>query len=604
VVAGLDDAAVRAPGRGERPRRRTGAAVALVALAAAVTGSACTLRLWPGMGSRMVSGNLPDAVHYSWWLAHTPFALGHGTSPLETTAMNWPTGVSAMNNTTLMLPAVLLWPLTAATSSLLTLNLLNVLSVPLCVLAGYWALRRPHLGLGLGRPAALAGAVAFGISPAIVNSLVGHVTMSFAPLLPVLVALSVRAWTDARPVRAGLVLGAVATAQVFIGEEVLFQAGFGALVVLLVVALSRPRQVRAGAARLVRSLGVAVAVLLVVAGYPLHSQFLGRLRQHGNPFLPDYYGADVTSFVTAGDRLLLHTDAGTAATARFAGGVEEHLAYLGWPLLLTGLAVGVLGWRRSVAVRAAAVGLVLCTVLSLGGRIWVRGEWTEHRGPYALLQSLPVTEASLATRFGLLAALFSGVLLAAGVHALLASGPSRSRFSPRVRAGLGAVLALACLLPLVPRVLPVDDAPAAPSWFRTEGRAQPAGSVLLVLPYPTPVTPWAMRWQVAADFAYAMPGGYFLGPGPDRVAYVGGDADPYTARLLTQAVANGRPVVWDDAAREQARVDFRAWGARAVVVGPDPGYPVLRRSITDLFGQEPERRGGVDIWRDPAALLG
>lgn len=575
-------------------RVRPGTLIVLVALAALAAGVAVTAGLWLHPSGRFVAANVPDGIHYSWWLGHTPHALGLGENPFRTLDLNWPEGVSAMNNTTLLLPAVLLWPVTAVAGSLVTLNLLNALAVPACALAGYWALRQVPWNSGqINRPAALVGAVAFAISPAIVNSLVGHITMAFAPGLPLLVALSVLAWHGDRPVRTGLLLGVAATAQVFTGEEVLFQAVVGALLVLVVAAISRPRAIPAGAARLVRTLAVAFAVFLPITAYPLYLQFFGPLKQKGSPFLLDFFGADISAFTTPTSQLWLHTAAEAEKSAKFAGGIEEHLAYLGWPLLIVCLLVTVFCWRQ-VAVRCAAVALVVAVVFSLGGRLWINGTWTEHTGPYKFFQSLPVTEASLATRFGLLAALFAGALLAFAVHEVrgLVTRPTAGAL-------LAAAVSLACLAPLVPRPLAVTDAPAIPEWFRTAGRELPAESVVMVLPYPVASKPVAMRWQSAANYRFRMPGGYFLGPAPDGHAYVGGSADPLTANLMSEVANTGQaPVVTPDQ-QAQAIADLTAWGADRIVLGPDPAQDALRSTMTSLIGKEPQSVGGVYVWTDP-----
>jgi hypothetical protein len=587
---------MRAESRGAR-RLRVGAAgpAVLVALVALGFGMAATVGLWTDLGGRMVAANVPDGIHYSWWLGHTPQAIGRGESPFQTLDLNWPEGVSALNNTTLLLPAVVLAPLTWLAGSLVTLNVLNALAVPAGAAAGYWALRQVPWGdARISRPAALVGGTAFAISPAIVNSLAGHVTMAFAPGLPVLVALSIRAWHGRRPIRTGLVLGAVTAAQVFTGEEVLFQAAVGAGLVIVVCALSRPRAVPAAAGRLLKALAAAFAVFLPIAGYPLYLQFLGPRKQHGSPFLLDYYGADITSFTTPTGQLLLHTQASAEAARKFPGGLEEHLAYLGWPLLIVGLLTALIGWRW-VPVRCAAAGLAVGMALSLGGRLWVRGEWTERRGPYALFQHLPITEASLATRFGLLAALFAGALLAFAVHAT-ARRPARPRLGGLLAGGLAAV----CLAPLLPTPLAVVDAPVVPAYF--DGAAAqdiPRDSVVVVLPYPVASNPVAMRWQSAAGYRFRMPGGYFLGPASDGHAYVGGSADPPTAQLLTTVAEKGEAAAVTPAERAQAVRDLKAWGASRVVLGPGPARDALRATVTQLLGREPVTVDDVEVWEGP-----
>ncbi|GAB3285194.1 hypothetical protein [Kineosporia babensis] len=600
-----------------RPRRDdpSGPVLVLIALAALGFGLASTAGLWADPAGRFIAGNVPDATHYSWWLGHTPHSIGQLENPFETKDLNWPTGVGAMNNTTLLLPAVLLSPLTLLVNSVLTLNVLNLLAVPACFAAGYWALRKVP---GVSSGAAAVGAAAFAISPAIINSLTGHITMAFAPGLPILIALSVEAWrTDHRrtsrfdahsPIRVGLWLGLVALLQVFIGEEVLFQAGIGAVLILLTAAVFRPRQIKAGAARLARTLLVAFAVFLPLAAYPLYLQFFGPHAHHGSPFTKDYFGADLTAFYTPTQGVLLSREADLERARLFPGGIEEHLAYLGWPLIITCLITVVLGWRM-LAVRCAAVGLLVTAGLSLGGRLWIDGVWTEHRGPYSFLQELPVTEASLATRLGLLVALFAGVLLALAVQGLRSG--SRHRLlhpSPRANASrtnvtaraLGAVgVSVACLAPMLPATIPVVDVTETPEWFTSQAQELPEDTVVVVLPYPVPSLPTAMRWQSEADYPFRMPGGYFLGPAEDGQAYVGGAADPATARLLTEVQYTGTPRMVTPADRMQAQADITAWGADKIVLGPDPANAALKQTVTDLLGQEPVSQGGVDVWELP-----
>jgi hypothetical protein len=149
---------------------------------------------------------------------------------------------------------------------------------------------------------------------------------------------------------------------------------------------------------------------------------------------------------------------------------------------------------------------------------------------------------------------------------------------------------------LVPRPLTTLPAPQVPAYF-ADDRYVTGDPVLLVLPYPWAGQPVAMRWQSESGYRFRMPGGYFLGPGPDGNAYVGGEADLPTAQLLTTVATEGVPHEVTPADQEQARKDLREWGADAVVLGPDGSSELLRTTVTDLLGQEPDRVGGVDVWR-------
>ena len=218
-------------------------------------------------------------------------------------------------------------------------------------------------GSGCGRSSSLAAAAAFGFAPAVVNSLVGHVTMAFAPALPVLVALSVDAWRGREgwsPRRTGLVLGGVATAQVFVGEEVLFQAGLArGRSCAVVAALSRPAggPPRAPAGWPAPWRGPS-RVFLPITAYPLYLQFFGGLSHHGNPFLKDYYARRPHGFTTPTDRLWLHGADDAAKAAKFPGrhrGAPRVPGLAADPHLRRGDAVAVAG-RRPRALRRRRAG--------------------------------------------------------------------------------------------------------------------------------------------------------------------------------------------------------------------------------------------------------
>jgi hypothetical protein len=106
-----------------------------------------------------------------------------------------------------------------------------------------------------------------------------------------------------------------------------------------------------------------------------------------------------------------------------------------------------------------------------------------------------------------------------------------------------------------------------------------------------------MLWQQAAGMSFAMPGGYFIGPGSDGHAYVGGQPSRMGS-LFHAIMVDGRP----RPVTSQMRGDFAAalhrWKACTVVLGPAPNFDVLRRQATELIGKEPEAVDGVLLWRD------
>jgi hypothetical protein len=60
----------------------------------------------------MVAGNPGDVRLFTWYLEHDAQAALHGQDPLFFTTMNAPVGVNAMWNTSLLLPALVMAPVT------------------------------------------------------------------------------------------------------------------------------------------------------------------------------------------------------------------------------------------------------------------------------------------------------------------------------------------------------------------------------------------------------------------------------------------------------------------------------------------------------------
>jgi len=118
----------------------------------------------------------------------------------------------------------------------------------------------------------------------------GHYQLQFAVLPPLIADAIVRLWLGPlRPVRSGAWLGLLMAAQLFIGEEMLFESVLAAAILLLVLAVSRASR-RVAAARssaAARGLVTAAVVAAALSSWGLWTQFAGPLTQHGSPFAAD-----------------------------------------------------------------------------------------------------------------------------------------------------------------------------------------------------------------------------------------------------------------------------------------------------------------------------
>ena len=575
--------------RGRWHGRGDGWAYAAVLACYLLAAVAVTRHLWADPASLTVAGNPHDADQFAWFLRYDATAVAQGRLPaLVTTAMNAPQGINLMWNTSLLLPGVLLTPVTLLLGPQTSLTVLMTVGFAGSAASLFLVLRRWEVSIGA---AALAGAV-YGFSPALLQAGIGHYNLQFAVLPPLIIDAGLRLCLRSRaPVRDGIVLGVLVTAQLFTGEELLLLTGIAGLLMVAVLAAGRPRAVPGRLRPAAAGLGVAAGVTLLLAGYALWVQFFGPLTQRGSSFTPDFFKNDLASFVTPSRYLLFHTAASAAAAARYQGGPPEYLAYLGWPLLAV-LAAGLLAFWRQPAVRATGVALAVLGLLSLGAHPLING--TAHPGvtlPWRWLESVPVLGAALPDRMSVVADGLAAALLAFCVDLVRARAASVRWLA----AGATAVAVLACL-PLIPRPLPAASAARLPAgWSATFAALRlPPQARVLVVPVPTATLTDALRWQADTGDPDLLVGGYFVGPAWNGLAYIEGNGVAVTAQYL-DALWSGGPAP-PAPPRSQVQADLRTWQPAAVVAVTSPDSP-LGRYLEGLFGRPAIRSGSVLAWR-------
>jgi hypothetical protein len=572
------------PGRRGRPAARAYPAAA-VAAGYLVLAVVVTARLWSAPARLEVAGNPHDADQFGWWLTWTLHWLSTGRDPFVTSAMNAPFGINVMWNTGILLPAVVLSPLTLLGGAQLSATVLLTASFAGAAWAAWWLLRRY---VTTGWPAVAGGAL-YGFSPAMVHAGIGHLDLVCTPLLPLIVAAGLDLLTGrGRPLAAGGRLGLFAVGQIFVNEELLYDTALGLVLVGIVLALSRPRRVPERLTAVAAGLGAALAVAAALAGYPLAVQLAGPHAQHGSPFTVSFFTADLTGLVVPSARMLVYTAGSAAQAASYRGGAPESLAYLGIPLLAGVAAAALAGWRR-LAVRVGAVLTGALIVLSLGAHLFVANHDTGVPLPWALLAHLPLAADVLPARFGLLVPLAAAAALAGGADAL------RARAGP-VPAGL---LAAACLVPLLPRPLPVAPVPATPPALAAAQAVVPDGATVLYVPVPTANETVPLRWQVAAGLRFRIVGGYFIGPAPGGQAYVDGPGPGPLTGLLVDVQGGAAPARPAAAERARLAADLARLRIGTVLLGPGPREPALRRQLVLLFGPPTRARDDVAVWADP-----
>ncbi|MGC5018465.1 hypothetical protein [Micromonospora sp. DT47] len=551
--------------------------------------------LWPDPTGRVLALNPEDQTLYEWFLAVDSRAL-LGDFGLLTDRLNTPDGVNLMTNTTVIALGVLFAPVTLLFGAPVTFALLAGANLAGTAIAWYLLLNRT---LHARRLAAALGAGLCGFGPGMLSQSNSHLHMTAQWLVPVIVWLVVRLLraadpgpaTTGRPDRRRITtsaagLAAAVTVQAFVGEEVLFLSAVTLLVMTVAYGVADRELLRRAWPGFAGGLMLAAGLALTVLGYPLWFQFAGPQGVADGMFSPHYFSADLASWWTISPLSVVGSD----SSARLTTGPAEYNTFLGWPLLLVAVACAV--WlRRRPLVVACAVAAVVMGALSLGPQLVLDGDRSTMPGPYALLVGLPVVDGALPMRFGLALLPLTGTLLTLAVDRALRDTGRARRLVP---AAVGAAL-----LSVFPAPLPTVDRPALPE-FVTGGHWRECvrpGGVLVPVPAATPKEPWPMRWATAADAAFGIPEGFFIGPyGRDGAATMGTYKQPTSALLADVAKRGEEPVIGTEQ-RRQAAKDADFWGASCVALTDDaPHAESLRRTLEQLYGPA-TRIADAWIWR-------
>jgi hypothetical protein len=199
------------------------------------------------------------------------------------------------------------------------------------------------------------------------------------------------------PLLTGAALGALAAAQLLIGEELLAFTGIAAAAMLVAQLVLFPRRVPAKAGHAVGGLAAAAVVFAVLAAWPLAHQLLGPQRIAGDIQESSRNGNDLYSFVVPTRVMAVTPAAALEVSGRFVGRVGELNGDMGAPLVTVVLFTAVRWWRGGVVRVAFLTGLVML-VLSMGERLHVNGQILDTGLPWAAMKSLRAPAAAVLHR--------------------------------------------------------------------------------------------------------------------------------------------------------------------------------------------------------------
>ncbi|WP_255292636.1 hypothetical protein [Micromonospora sp. WMMA1996] len=440
--------------------RRWRSADALVALIYLAGAFWVTARGWRDFDGRLLGSRPNDQGFNEWMLAYAAHAVTHLENPFFTTLQNAPAGVNLMTNVGMQLPGLVLTPVTLLFGASFSYLLFITLNLVGTGYAWYHVLSRHVVD---SRAAAFVGGLFCAFAPALISHSNGHPHITAQWLVPFIVWRVVALSRGGRVVRDGLVLGALVVAQFFVSLEILFLTALGCLMLALAYLVFRPRDAVRRLRPLLSGLAITAVLVSAAAAYPLWMQFAGPQHRVGHPGTPDIYALKLGSFVEFATKSVA---GGPTSAVGWAPNTTEQASFYGWSLVV--LAAGALWWlRRETTVRVlGAVGLV-SALFSIGTTWTVGTRRTDIPAPFALVQSLPVFDSVVVSRFALITTVALGVLLAVAGDRLAAR---RTEPAGRLAARLGAVAVAAALLPILPMPLdakgrtPVPDFVTAGAW--------------------------------------------------------------------------------------------------------------------------------------------
>ena len=522
---------------------------------------------WVDPAGRWI-GSPKDPQLFIWYLGWIPHQLSHGLNPLFTDYLSFPPGVNLMWNTSMIFPAIALWPVTAWFGPVVAYNLLITGGIALSAWCGFLAARRFVEG---DLVCFLAGLV-YGFSPGMIAQALGHphVVVALFPPVALLLGHEILVRRRLNPLVAGALAGVAAALQLLTGEELLAATLVIAAVGAALLALMHLDQVRMSLPYVAKAGGAALLVFAILAAYPLGFQFLGPQRVFGSVQGPDVYVSDLLAFFLPSG--LIH----------FTGNVTENDAYIGLPLLALFVGGMVLGWRvpriRWIGLTALAV-----AVLSLGPHLHVDGNVSTVWLPWAVVARLPLMESALPARL-----MDVGFL---GIGIVVAYACARSLTATRQWRYVTVALLLLAVAVVPPMTYP-SVAATVPAFFKSGGDAEkiPSGSAVLVTPFSSQQSTDAMYWQATADYRFRMPEGDAFTPGP----YLG--PHPSFLESTLDRLDAGQAVTVTTDMRSMALADLSSFGVTIIVAGPSPGQAAIVEFLTEVEGQAPVDDGGVKVW--------
>ena len=558
-----------------------------------------------------------DPSQELWFLEWTPWALIHGHLPFLSNAIfTGQGGINELVNTSWMLPALALAPVTFLWGPIASFNVAAVVAPAFSAWCFFLAARRCTAFV----PGQILGALLYGFSPFVLqNEPFGHLnfTLVFFPPLAFLLLYDLLVDHRYPPRRVGIGLALLVIAEFFTSTELLAMSVIVMVTTLAIVALLRPSVARGQVGRVVVAGTYALVLAGVVLAWPVWFTVAGPrhitgLVWAGSPDLGTSAGAAINPGASVHSASIFDIVGGYPGDVGPNAGPFHlpSLVYFG-PLLVVFLLVSMPLWRRRTWIWTVALSTVLAWTFSFGTSLGTETgvtSTTRHPWwlPWRLFSHLPLVANILPTRFAVLATGGVALLFTVSLDAwrdLLADRHWNTTGTSVLLTAAGALtlvpVALAAPVPFV-----VTSTPP-PAWFTDSAPRLPLGTVVLVLPFEGQQ---AMGWQAQTGLHFDLAGGFGVVPGPTGASTF---SEPPTTgpvailnRLSPPPVT---PLTWPlptsaaDVATVRQAIDD--WRVQTTVITNETQAPgILRSFFTRVYQRPPRRQEGSWVWSGPPSL--
>ncbi|MGH7685940.1 MAG: hypothetical protein ACREN2_03885 [Candidatus Dormibacteria bacterium] len=534
------------------------------------------------------SGGCCDPQQSMWYLAWTPYALGHGIDPFFTYQLNAPDGVNLMWQAPMIAAGILIAPVTVLFGPVVAYNVADAAAFTFAGWFTFFALRRYTNGLA----GPLVGGAIYGFSSFMAPQAANHLQIALgAAVVPLFLMLvdSIVVRQRRSPLVLGAVLGLVASIELLMFEEFLFTSALIAVIFLIVLAVQRRDQIKRRAGFVATAVLTTTITGVVLCAFPLWIQFTGPQGIHGAVNDSDTFSIDLLNVIVPTSYTRAAPMAATDVSQHFSGIFHEATAYVGVPLVIVLIAFIAVRWR-DITVRTAAIVGTIALVFAMGPHLHIAGENTGWPLPWWPVAHTPVLQDATPARITIFIWLAVAALVAILVDRSFTAGVWRATARFAVIA-----VGVAALIPA-----PFNAEPTGtPAFFKQWARQGiPESTVVMIAPFFRDGAGAApMMWTAEAGAGVRMPEAYAFVPSAAGTPMYGPPPNNLS-HAMEFIQDSGNVAVVRGIARDAVATDIRALGIDAVIVGPMDHREQMIKFFTDLFGRPAQNVDGVAIWRD------